>query len=105
MIYFTDEFVVVDVKKDKNGLITETDLPAEKGKMFDYNRYIIDTNGNEVMAEGKIDLDKNSLVKPGFKIKIKKRCGSAYELPDKKFLIKKIQRSAAFTSNYIRVFI
>jgi hypothetical protein len=105
MIYFVDEIVLIDIKTDKNGLITETELPAEKAKIFEYNRLIIDANGKEVLAEAKIDLNANSTVKSGWKIKLKKKLKQAYELPDKKFAIKKIQHISGFSQHFIRIFI
>jgi hypothetical protein len=105
MIYLVDRIVLIEVKTDKNGLITETELPEEEAKIFEYNRIIIDNNGKEVLAEAKIDLNKNSLVKSGWKAKLKKKNNQTYELPDKKYAIKKIQHISGWSQHFIRIFI
>lgn len=103
--YLTDEIILINCSVDSNGVKTETELSEEKARVFDYNRMIFGQDGKEILAEAKVLLEKTSTVKYGWKMKIKKRFGNTYELPDKKFVIKKIVHAGSFADGFIKVYL
>jgi hypothetical protein len=103
--YFTDQVVVVSVTVNQWGVITEADNAQEAARVEDYNRLILDSNGKEVMGNILIFLDKNSTIKTGDKIKLKTKNGIAYEQPDKKFQIKKINAAGMFKKKFIEIIV
>lgn len=103
--YMTDKIIIVDVVADEWGSITETDSAQKDARVEDYNRLILDSNGMEVLGEMLIMLETSVNLKYNDKIKIVTKCGNAYEMPDKKFQIKKISLIQGFTAQYKEVYV
>lgn len=103
--YMTDKIIIVDVVADEWGSITETDSAQKDARVEDYNRLILDSNGMEVLGEMLIMLETSVNLKYNDKIKIVTKCGNVYEMPDKKFQIKKISLIQGFTAQYKEVYV
>lgn len=103
MIYARDKIIIITCTMDENGVIAETDGSEIDANIKDSNRLIIDNNGQEVVGQGTIMVDKDNAVKYGDKIRITERFGIAYPLINKKFKILKIENIGGFSQDLIRI--
>lgn len=103
--YFTDEIVKVTVITDEWGSKTETDSDPISCRIKDNNKLIIDAKGQEVLGEMLIDCGIENNFKYEDKVKIKKRWGVAFSMPDKQFIVKKIRPGGGFENEYIGIYI
>lgn len=103
--YLTDRIVLVAVTHNEWGVITETELPEERARVEDINKLILDGDGKEVVGDMRIFLKDDSSIDYGYKIKIKKKNGIAFDQPDKQFQIKKISKLGMFKRRFIQVIV
>ena len=104
-IYLTDEVVLVAVIKNEWGVETDTDLAPEPARVEDKNQIVLNSKGEEVTSNMTVFLNKNSTADYGYKIKIKKKNGIAFDQPDKKFMIKSIAKKGMFKRKFIVLYL
>ena len=94
--YLTDRLVIVDIKVDDWGVVTETEGDEIIARIEDENILVLNQFGKEVAGNMRIFLDKGQTIKYNDKIKIKKKNEIAYDQPDKKFVLHRITNYGMF---------
>lgn len=103
MIYFTDLIKIVSSSKDKNGVIIEVESSDVESRIKDNNKIVMNDKGQEVIGQMTIMIDKDNVIKYGDKIKVVKKWGEAYSMPDKKFVIHSIDNLGGFHEDIKRI--
>jgi hypothetical protein len=103
--YFTDVIRTITVSTDINGVKTQTESADLNCRVEDINELIKDDKGQEVMGDMCIFLKDTITLNFGDKIIIKKKSGTTYNQPNKKFVVKKRSIRAMFNSKYLEVII
>lgn len=101
--YFIDKIVIVSITEDKWSVKTESLSSELDSRVEDSNRLLLNKDGQEVMGDMLVFLDKDTTLKYDDKIIIKTKGGVAYEQPDKRFIIKKIALMQGFTGSHLEV--
>lgn len=102
---YTDTIEIIPITEDEWGKITESVVVTVKARVEDFNNLIKDINGNNIMPSMLVILPKTAVLKINYFIKIKTKNGIVYELPDKKWSIKKIYHAGAFKPHHIEVYL
>lgn len=103
--FLIDEIDIVQRGLDENGVPTDTTITGIKVRIEDYNKMIRDVNGQEVMGDMLIFTEPNVDISYPNLIKIKKKNGIAYDLPNKEFAIKKIENAAGFGASQKEIYV
>lgn len=104
-MYLTDEITIVRRAFDENGVKTDTETTGIKARVEDYNKMIRDIDGNEMMGSQLIITDNAIDIVYEDLIKITKKNGIAYDLPNKEFAIKKIENAHGFVNSHKEIYI
>lgn len=92
-MYLTDEMTVITVTHDKWGVSTTTEVTGVACRVEDEHRLLKNREGQEVVSNCYIAADPDVDIKYESRIKITKRNGKAYELPNKQWAIMKIGKA------------
>jgi len=103
--FLIDEIDIISRSIDVNGVPTDSSETGISARVEDYNQMLRDTDGNEVVGSMLIMLEPNTDIEYEDFIKIKKKNGISYDLPDKEWSIKKIENVAGFSSSHKEVYI
>jgi hypothetical protein len=108
-MYCKDTVTIVRESLDKFGTKTFFETDPLKARVEDYNRTILGQDGKETVADSLILIPfQSSLdieIQSGDNIKIKKKFGEIYYLPDKMWKIKKFSTVGSFSKQFIEVYI
>jgi len=103
--FLIDEINIIQRTFDENGAKTDITLTGIKARVEDYNKMIRDVNGQEVMGSMLIITKEDADILYTNLIKIKKKNGIAYELPNKEFAIKKIENAGGFMASHKEIYL
>ena len=95
--YCVDLIDIIDSALDDYGGVTGTSTQQNvKCKIEDYGKIILNSKGQEVIAETIIFVPGTYTVQFKSRIKLKKRAGVTFQNADKEYAIKKLNRPHGF---------
>ena len=103
--FLIDRIDIISRSVDVNGVPTDSSETGISARVEDYNQMLRDTDGNEVVGSMLIMLEPDTDIEYEDFIKIKKKNGVSYDLPDKEWAIKKIENVAGFSASHKEVYI
>lgn len=95
-IYLTDKIDIITTTADKWGVITTTEQNNISARVEDTNKMIRNKDGQEVVANSFIIVDKNATIKHEDKIRLRSINGEATQYSDKEFVIQKLLKAHGF---------
>jgi hypothetical protein len=103
--YLTDKIRIVTTTYTQNGAESSTDSSDIKARVEDINDLVLDSDGKEVLGNMLIICNKDITVASTNKVKIRKKHGLDYEMPDKKFQIKRISSYGMFKKKMYEIIV
>jgi hypothetical protein len=103
--YTTDIIRIIEIEYDANGVLSKTESGDIEARVEDTNNLIRNIDGKEVMPNMLLIFDYENEINPQWKIKVRRKHGSAYYQPDKEWEIMKFENLGMFSKTHNEVFI
>jgi len=104
-IYLTDKIDIITTAADKWGKITTTEQTNISARVEDSNKMIRNKDGQEVVAQCFLIIDKDADIKYESKIRLRKVIGTATQIPNKEFVIQKLLKAHGFKALHWEVWL